>query len=169
MTRGGAIRERRIGLGLPQWQVGVMAGVSQGEVSRAERDKAVERVYRRVEEALGAEMIKAGVEFVNATEERLARQEAIWAAVPESPEKDALKTAMLDRAYDLMCESSGEEADALCEFLPRADVIAMLDRWYAEQVEPIEPSEAKTADCAASHSTLAESDSGSAHPEPARP
>jgi transcriptional regulator with XRE-family HTH domain len=63
---------------------------------------------------------------------RIARQRALWAALPASPEKAALEAAMLDRCLDLMHWGNGEETDALAEWLPEAGVeqmFATYDAW----------------------------------------
>lgn len=61
--------------------------------------------------------------------ERIARSEALLAAVSDTPEKAALIEAMLQRAYDLMWEHRCEECDAITDWLPPLLVREMLDAW----------------------------------------
>jgi predicted transcriptional regulator len=46
---------------------------------------------------------------------------------------DRLKAAMLQRAYDLMCDGDATAADAIAEFLPARDADAMFDAWLDDQ------------------------------------
>ena len=68
-----------------------------------------------------------------ANEARIAAQRALFVALPASPEKDALKAAMLDRAWCLIDSGKGEEADAILEFLPEADAVALIDEYFREE------------------------------------
>lgn len=63
---------------------------------------------------------------------RIAFQRSLWAALPDHPAVRALKAAMLDRCLDLMHIGSGEECDAIAEFLPEPDVGAMFEQWERE-------------------------------------
>jgi hypothetical protein len=71
--------------------------------------------------------------WLKAENERVAFQRSLWAALPEAlPAVRAPKAAMLDRCLDLMTNNSGEECDALAEFLPEVDVEAMFAQWERE-------------------------------------
>jgi transcriptional regulator with XRE-family HTH domain len=156
MSRGGAIRERRIGLGLSQRQVGAMARVAQSEVSRAELDKPVgDRVYKLIEDALGSDERDGQAAWMESEQARIAGHQEVWDAVPESPEKDALKAAMLARAFDLLCEGRAEEADTMMEFLPQADVLAVLQLWETEVLYPLPKTPEPDASASTSTTTAA--------------
>lgn len=77
--------------------------------------------------------------------ERVAFQRSLWAALPDHPAIRALKAAMLDRCLDLMHEGSGEECDAIAEFLPDADVERMFDQWEREVAQATAEWEARHA------------------------
>lgn len=68
-----------------------------------------------------------------ANEERIARQRALWAQIVATPSTEALRQAMLDRAWLLVNNGQCAEADALLEFLPLADVAALLDEAFPDQ------------------------------------
>lgn len=62
-------------------------------------------------------------------ENRIATQRALWAAVPPSPELEALKRAMFDRALELLNDGRPDETDAIVEWLPEADVTQAFNDW----------------------------------------
>lgn len=68
-------------------------------------------------------------------DKRIDRQRTKFNMLPTCREKDQLKKAMLQRAYDLLWDGDTEGCDALIEFLPSDDVRQMLDAWSAD-VEP---------------------------------
>lgn len=65
---------------------------------------------------------------------RIDRQRTLFGAVLNGPAKDALRTAMLQRAYDLLWDGDCSGCDALMEFLPSTDVEQMLSAWEADQL-----------------------------------
>lgn len=68
-----------------------------------------------------------------AEQERIARHEALFAAIPDGDAKLALIEAMLQRAYDLLWDGDGEACDAITEWLPLDRVREMLDAWVDDQ------------------------------------
>jgi transcriptional regulator with XRE-family HTH domain len=146
------IRQRRERLGLSQGAMADAAGLKhQTYVGLAERWDAgqpaaihpetaanhVKRIRRALVERESAsrrerEHARRAAAYARAEIARIEHQRALWAAVPESPEKAALERAMIERAVDLMHENSGEEADALFEFLPERRVEAELVEWWVE-------------------------------------
>jgi hypothetical protein len=68
--------------------------------------------------------------------ERIAAQRALWAALPEfgpgAVAADALKAAMIERAWQLLDGGQWEACDALLEFVPEADASKMLNEYFAE-------------------------------------
>lgn len=140
--RPGHLRATRLRLGLSQERVGVLAGLSspQKQVSNVERGGGINgwraahlvmKALMRVLEEQRAERWMIGHRSRKLAEykARIARQEALWNALPDSPAKAALLDAMLDRCFDLMCEGNGEACDAIAEWLPPDRVEAMFDAW----------------------------------------
>lgn len=70
---------------------------------------------------------------------RINVQRALFAALPEfgpaSVAADALKKAMIDRAWQLLDMGQHEACDALLEFVPQEDGQAMLDEYFKEEGE----------------------------------
>lgn len=62
-------------------------------------------------------------------ERRIAHQRNAFTFLHPSAQVDALKRAMLQRAYDLLWEGNCEACDAITEFLPSRDVEEMLAAW----------------------------------------
>jgi hypothetical protein len=67
---------------------------------------------------------------------RIDRQRTLFNVLPTCSQRDKLKNAMLQRAYDLMWDGEAEACDALIEFLPSDDVGRMLDAWLEDQDAP---------------------------------
>lgn len=136
--RNHRLRERRQRLGMSQGQIAAAAGlryayyVSVAEVhghlhygDRVRRALIDIELQRRVKRKLAAHKQS----WLASERARVARQEALWAALPTSPEKIALQAAMLDRCIDLMDAGDGEACDAIAEWLPPNAVQAMFDHW----------------------------------------
>lgn len=68
-------------------------------------------------------------------DKRIECQRALFGLLPNGSDKDRLKQAMLQRAYDLLWDGDCMGCDALTEFLPGTDVEAMLDAWSQDQFE----------------------------------
>lgn len=135
--RIGHLRATRLRLGLSQRQVGERVGLLQTYVSDGELGKSqmhARSVMHSLMLFVGDLRIERWLEprrtaSLVADQERVKDQERIWEAVPESPEKNALEDAMIDRCFDLMCEGKGEECDAIAEWLPNDRVQAMFAAW----------------------------------------
>lgn len=65
-----------------------------------------------------------------ANEARIAGQRALFVALPASDATEALKAAMMDRAWMLIDSGCCEEADAILEFLPEPDIVRLLDEYF---------------------------------------
>jgi hypothetical protein len=137
------LRERRKALGLTQMQLAALrfpwrihqAAVSRAEAHPAENPGDVANLRRAIvllELDRRAERLNAARRWLDDERARVARQEALWAALPDSPAKAALQEAMLERCLDLMHVGRGEECDAIAEWLPPAEVRRMFDRWEIE-------------------------------------
>jgi hypothetical protein len=70
---------------------------------------------------------------LEAERRRIGRQRTLFTMLPQYSVVDRLKEAMLQRAYDLLCDGTGEEADAILEFVPEKDAMALLDAWVEDQ------------------------------------
>jgi hypothetical protein len=66
-------------------------------------------------------------------EKRAERQRTLFGMLPSSSATDRLKTAMMQRAYDLLSEGRCDACDALLEFLPSIDAGHLLDCWEGDQ------------------------------------
>lgn len=66
-------------------------------------------------------------------DKRVSRQRNAFSSVLNGPAKDALKQAMLQRAYDLLWDGDCMGCDALIEFLPSRDVDEMFRAWDNDQ------------------------------------
>lgn len=134
-TGGGLrLRERRLSLGLSQAALGHHIGMQQVQVSQAELHP---REFPRAVERLDELLVRLGSDprrdaWLEEERQRIARQEAVFAAVPPSLALDMLVTAMLERCLELMHQGRGEACDAIAEWLPEPAVRAMFDRWEAE-------------------------------------
>lgn len=62
-------------------------------------------------------------------ERRVERQRTLFVMLTVGDATDRLKTAMLQRAYDLLWDGDALGADAILEFLPSRDVEALLNAW----------------------------------------
>lgn len=133
-------RARRLWAGLSQGEVARTIGFAQGMVSRAEYGKGSPGVVAALNEYWWKVDREAEAATMQQEAERVAYQESLWNAVPDGPEKAALKAAMLQRAYDLMNEGDGTQTDAICDFLPKADVLAMFDQWERDSF-PVSPAD----------------------------
>ena len=70
----------------------------------------------------------------NETEEkRISRQRNLFTMLPDTRTTDALKEAMLQRAYDLLWDGDALGCDAILEFMPGRDAEALLNAWSADQ------------------------------------
>lgn len=76
-------------------------------------------------------------ERFDADARRIERQRTRFVMLPPGHAKDALLKAMLERAGALLVGGRADEADAILEFVPSADVERLLD-----EVLPAERSEA---------------------------
>ncbi len=140
MARDHNLRARRERLGLKQTEVADRVGCWASYIGKAETGKMpsmVARVRRAIVEfeldrrrQRRADAIAR--EGMAAEAAAIAHREALWLAVPDSPEKLALQDAMLERAEELLYQGRCEEADAICEFLPAELVKPMLDAWDRE-------------------------------------
>lgn len=82
---------------------------------------------------LAAEMKKDGRgQYSEEDQKRVDRQRTRFNMLPTGGEKERLKKAMLQRAYDLIWDGDTEGCDALLEFLPSDDVGKLLDTWSAD-------------------------------------
>jgi hypothetical protein len=66
-------------------------------------------------------------------EKRIGKQRTLTAMLPDTRSVDALKAAMLQRAYDLLWDGDWSACDAIIEFLPSADVEKMLNAYDQDQ------------------------------------
>lgn len=71
--------------------------------------------------------------FWQREQKRIDRQRTLFAMIVTSEAKSAFQRAMLQRAYDLLCDGDATACDALCEFLPSIEVDAMLSAWSQDQ------------------------------------
>lgn len=73
----------------------------------------------------------------HADRKRIAAQRAIFASLPEFGPSgiavDALKTAIIDRAWRLLDRGDCDACDALLEFVPEDDATKMLDEYFKEE------------------------------------
>lgn len=61
------------------------------------------------------------------------RHRTLFNLLPNGSDKERLKAAMLQYAYDLMWDGDCGSVDAITEFLPSDDVAAMFDAWQDDQ------------------------------------
>lgn len=69
----------------------------------------------------------------DADEKRISRQRNLFTMLPDTSANDALKEAMLQRAYDLLWDGDALGCDAILEFIPSRDADALLNAWSADQ------------------------------------
>ena len=141
------IRHRRERLGLTQEQLGVMAGfrnpqpgVSQAERSddRGNETATVLACAKALKYERWSRLAKRRArEHLRREAARIDFQRFLWTMIPASPEKAMAEAAMIERAFDLMCEGFGEECDAIAEWLPEPAVDAMFARWERDYVDGI--------------------------------
>lgn len=65
---------------------------------------------------------------------RVESQRTLWTMVYDNSAKDALKIAMLDRAWALLDCGECEAADALLEFVPTKDADKLLEEYFGDQL-----------------------------------
>lgn len=94
--------------------------------TKGEREDTARREQERLEE-----------------QRRIDRQRTLFNILPTCSQRDKLKNAMLQRAYDLIWDGECEACDALTEFLPSEDVGKMLDA-YIDDVDPNTPEERRS-------------------------
>ena len=82
------------------------------------------RMSKREREAREAEM--------RAYNERIARLEAIYAALPACPEVEEFKKIVWARITELYDEFKFAEGDVLLEFLPQTEAKALLDEYFGD-------------------------------------
>lgn len=80
-----------------------------------------------------ADLTAEGRNWTPEEERRVGRQRTLMAMLPDTRSVDALKEAMLQRAYDLMWDGNCMACDALVEFLPSAAVDKMFEAWQNDQ------------------------------------
>jgi transcriptional regulator with XRE-family HTH domain len=141
VTRDHHLRERREALGLSQQAVAIAAGLRwPAVVSNLELRKlngmqsgpVVERKIRaaivRAERAAGRGTRRPWRQARPVDPAEATR--ALAAAVPASPERDALFKAMEERIIALWDQHRFEEGDYILEFLPDAIVTRILDEYF---------------------------------------
>lgn len=136
MAGESSIRERREALGWTQAQLADAAGVrNPNYVGSAERGQPVSR---QAVEAIGF-----ALEQEEARRAELARvaalhveQQALVAAMPPSPEWEALRAAMTSRAIDMLDAAQGAACDAILEFVPEDEARRTLDAYFGWDEEP---------------------------------
>lgn len=103
--------------------------------ARLEQDHANPKLIADIKQAAKHEADRKaeGRDWNMDQDRRVGRQRTLMAMVPDSRAKDDLKSAMLQRAYDLMWEGDCMGCDALTEFLPSAEVEAMFNAWQSDQ------------------------------------
>ncbi len=71
--------------------------------------------------------------WLAAEQKRIARQRRLFFLIPDGPEKDELKKAMIDRAWDLLDAGYPGASDQLLEFVPEADAEAMHAEYFKDE------------------------------------
>lgn len=74
-----------------------------------------------------------GRTWSDAEQRRVDRQRNLFTILIPCPQKDALRDAMLQRAYDLLWDGDAMGCDAILEFVPGAAAEQMLAAWVADQ------------------------------------
>lgn len=67
-------------------------------------------------------------------DERIRRQR-IYLTTVRGPLRDAMVKRMLDRAWELLDCGRAEEADAILEFVPEAEAIALVEAFFPDMFE----------------------------------
>lgn len=158
------LRARRLWLGLSQAEVARQTGLPPIYISMAECGKRMpaHRVRKVREEYAWLERAK----LRRLREQReFDRHQALAAVLPDCPEVRAFRAAMLDRAWQHLNDGSGEECDAVLEFVPEADARALLDEYFYEDDNAPNPPEAAISE----GSTEAREDGSSATSPEGRP
>jgi len=88
-----------------------------------------------VEALRAAVEVKAGKKArgEDARDHDAAERQKLFNLLPNGSDKQRLKDALLQRAYDLLWDGNCAGCDALTEWLPSDDVTAMLDAWSDDQ------------------------------------
>lgn len=102
--------------------------------ARLEQEHANPTLIGHLREAAKAEAKKAadGRGWGPEEQARVERQRTLFAMLPPYAACDRLKGAIMQRAYDLMWDGATDGADALLEFLPEKEAVAVLDAWQAD-------------------------------------
>jgi|SRR5262245_60108605 len=87
-----------------------------------------------------------------AEEERVRKLGELFEALPDCPQKAALKEAMTDRIIDLYNNVRWQEGDAILEFLPNDYARRLLDWYFDEDENASFPAEAAASEHDASQS-----------------
>lgn len=87
---------------------------------------------------------RAYTEWLKRMAARIAKQRALFSALPECEAKDALQQAMVDRAIWLIDSGHPNAADQLLEFIPAFAADAATAAYFNDQ-ESTSPVEAKAA------------------------
>ena len=151
-----SLKALRTRLGWSQADVAAACNLTQPIVSLAERGKSAAGTIDRIRAALEAESRRqaAAAEEAAAVEQMetarreeaareaqaAAKMEALAAAMPDSPEWQALRAAMKERALDHLDRGEPAACDALLEMIPAAETRALLDGYFdppaAREVPP---------------------------------
>lgn len=117
----------RNALGWTQSQAARHCGISQPAISAVEHGRASQRQVEDVRNALTLALVNRREA---ATEREAAeRIESLASAVPGSPEWQALRAAIKDRALDYLERCHPVACDALLEMIPRDEAVALLDEY----------------------------------------
>ncbi len=100
---------------------GLSLGVFPGQALRASASKKDRAAHDAAFQKWAAE-----------ENERIAKQRAAFDALPECKWKQALKQAMLDRAWRLLDDGYTEAADMLLEFVTENDATDLLDEFFKD-------------------------------------
>lgn len=80
--------------------------------------------------SLAADMKRDGRgQYSDEYQKKIDRQRTLFNTLPTGREKNKLKEAMMQQAYDRMWDGDTDGCDALLEFLPSDDASAVLDAW----------------------------------------
>lgn len=103
--------------------------------ARLESDYANPTLVKHLREAAKAEAsrLAEGRGYTRDDESRIERQRTLFGVLPSCNAADRLKSAMMQRAYDLMWDGQCTECDALLEFLPSTDAEKVLSAWENDQ------------------------------------
>ena len=103
--------------------------------ARLEQDHANPKLIEDLRKAAKdlAERKAEGRAWNTEEDKRVDRQRTLFNALRISPEKVALQTAMMQRAYDLLWDGDASGCDALIEFLPSMAAEELLQAWQDDQ------------------------------------